>query len=310
MVSLTRLAERDLSPGPRATARLMILGASLFWSFGGLLIKAVDLPPLLLAGLRSLFATMALLVLTQAPAWWRGTPMKFPRLTQRSEWLGVIAYVATVTLYVSSTKLTTAANSIFLQCTAPAWIALFSAAYLHERLSRWDYAAIGGVGLGMLMFVGDGFSTGAWLGDGLGLASGISYAWLTLALRKQKDGHPLGSVLVGNAATALILIPLGLWLTPASVSPVNWFWLLIVGVFQLAIPYALFCRGIRGVTAVESSLLVMIEPVLNPLWVFVILGESPSRGALLGGALILLSVVLRSAVAESKSKSSSVSSNT
>jgi drug/metabolite transporter (DMT)-like permease len=201
-----------------------------------------------------------------------------------------VAYAATVTLFVVANKTTTAANAILLQYTAPVHVALFGAWFLGEKPRRLDWIALTLVLGGMVLFFLEDLSmTGLW-GNLAALASGLSFAWLALFLRRQKEGSPVEAILLGNLLAALIGLPFMLQSSPTEA---GWLGLTLLGVFQVGLPYALFARAIREVTALEAMLIPTIEPVLNPLWVLLLLGEAPGGMALMGGAVILSTVTGR-----------------
>jgi drug/metabolite transporter (DMT)-like permease len=264
----------------RQTAVLMLVGAALFWSTGGFLIKWVDWHPLAISGMRSAIGAAVLFAVFR--------PRRFTW-----SWLqlgAAVAYAATVTLFVVANKTTTAANAILLQYTAPVHVALFGAWFLGEKPRRLDWIALTLVLGGMVLFFLEDLSmTGLW-GNLAALASGLSFAWLALFLRRQKEGSPVEAILFGNLLAALIGLPFMLQSSPTDA---GWLGLTLLGVFQVGLPYALFARAIREVTALEAMLIPTIEPVLNPLWVLLLLGEAPGRLALLGGAIILTAVTGR-----------------
>ena len=257
-----------------------LAGAATLWSLGGLLIKWVDWHPLAIAGVRSAIAAVTMTVL-----------LPRPRFTFSAvQWGAAICYVGTVALFVCATKWTTAANAIFLQYTAPVYIALFGTWFLNEKPTRTDgwliVLALAGIGL---FFVDQITFTGLW-GNIAASASGGSFAGLTVLLRKQKDKAPADSIILGNVLTALIFLPFALRSPPGKGS---WLGLGLLGVFQLGLSYVLFAKGIRSVRALEASLISTIEPVLNPIWVALALGERPQFWAIVGGILVLTAAILR-----------------
>jgi drug/metabolite transporter (DMT)-like permease len=259
---------------------LFLLLASLLWSTGGLLIKSAQWNALGIAGARSLIAAATVYGL-----------MPRPRFTFSAVQLGgAVAYAATVAFFVVANKLTTAANAIFLQYTAPIYIALFGAWFLGERATRLDWGLIVVAQIGIALFFCEHLSSHGFWGNLCALASGLGYASLVLLLRKQKDSSPIESVLLGNLLTVLVCLPFA-WGSYPSGQTLPW--LLIMGVFQLGIPYVLYARAIQHVKALEANLISLIEPVLNPLWVMLVLGEKPTAWALAGGLLVLGAATLR-----------------
>jgi len=259
----------------------LALGAGLLWSLGGLLIKSVDWNPLAIAGARSAIASVLLFAV-----------LRRPRFTwSRAQLGGALAYAATVILFVAANKLTTAANAILLQYTAPIYTALLGARFLGERVSRSDWAAIAIVLSGVMLFFMDQLTFGGLAGNLVALASGLSFALLGVFLRKQKDQSALESVLAGNIMTALIGLPFMFHGAPGGQS---WLGLILLGVFQLGLSYVLYTEALKRIQALEGILIASIEPILNPLWVFLVLGERPGPWALIGGAIVLIAVTGRS----------------
>ena len=263
-------------------AVLQLIAAAFLWSLGGLLIKTVDWPPLAVAGGRGVIAAVFLL-LTNRNLHFTFSPIQLG---------AAVAYAACTATFVAATKLTTAANAILLQYTAPVWIALFGSWFLGERATRADWLTIGVVLGGMTLFFADGgLQWTNTLGILVALASGVAFAAMTMLLRRQKDGSPVESIILGNGLTFLIGIP---WMLSSPLpSPVGLGALGLLGVVQLGCSYWLYSRAIRHVTALEAVLVPVIEPLLNPVWVFLVRGERPSPWALVGGVFVLGAVTLR-----------------
>lgn len=263
------------------TAIVFLAATGVLWSFGGVLIKWVPWNPLAIAGMRSFIALPLLLFL-----------FRKNRLTgSAAEIGGAVAYAATVILFVSATKLTTAANAIILQYTAPFYVAVLSGVFLKEKVQWFDWAAILIACGGMVLFFLDKLTAGGFWGNILAILSGIAFASMILLLRKQKHGNPLGSVILGNILTGLLCLPFGVRTFSSSS---GWLGLVLLGVFQIGLSYILYAEAIKHVTALEGILIPMIEPVLNPTWVFLILGERPGLFAVIGGIIVIGSVAVRS----------------
>ncbi len=265
----------------RALSLLVI--TAVLWSSGGLLIKSVDWHPLAISGARSFIAAVVIRLA------FRRQPIGFGKI----QVVGALGYVATVMLFVSATKLTTAANAIVLQYTAPIWVALFGAWFLKEKTTALDWLTIGLVFGGMLLFFQDQMETGHLLGNLLAVASGMSMTVMALSMRKQKDGSPFGSVLLGNLLAFIGGLP---FMLDGGPGLAGWLAIVLLGVFQLGISYVLYSVAIKHVTALEATIITMIEPVLNPIWVFLLLGEVPGPWSLAGGAIILAAIVARYAL--------------
>lgn len=264
-------------------ALLLLALAAILWSTGGIFIKSIQWNPLAISGMRSLIASVVIL------AW-----VRRPHFTW-SRWQigGAVAYAVCCGLFVVATKYTTAANAIMLQYTGPIYVALFGRWFLHERTSALDWAAIVVVMGGMALFFLDKLSPEGTLGNILAIISGVAFAWLALFLRKQKDGSPVESVLLGNWLIALFALPFMLQSSPATG---DWKWLVLLGVVQLAVPYIFYTKAIRSVSALEAVLVPVIEPLLNPVWVLWLSGEKPGRWAAVGAALVLTGIIGRAVI--------------
>jgi drug/metabolite transporter (DMT)-like permease len=263
----------------RKNAVLMLLLTAVLWSLGGLLIKMVPWSPLAVAGARSAIAAVVLRLAIRKPSFTWSVPQ-----------IGAaVAYALTVSSFVAANQLTTAANAICLQYTSLIYIALLGPWFLGERSSRRDWLTIAAILTGMVLFLFDGLVSGSWLGDLCAAFSGLCFGSMALLLRKQKGGSPVESIYLGNLLTAFCGLPFILreQVDTASLLPI-----LALGIFQLGIPYLLYTRAIRHVTALEAMLIPVLEPILNPLWVLLLLGERPSLLSLFGGVLVIGSVAL------------------
>jgi drug/metabolite transporter (DMT)-like permease len=180
----------------------------------------------------------------------------------------------TVILFVLANKLTSAANAILLQYTGPIHVAIFSWMFLKEKVTTIDWIAIIAVFAGMCLFFIDDLSTDGMLGNVIAILAGMAFAGLAISLRMQKDDSPLESILLGNIVTGIFGFA---WLYQSM--PMNQdsiIGLLLLGIVQLGIPYILYAKAIQHVTALESILIPVLEPLLNPLWVFLASGQIPS----------------------------------
>lgn len=257
---------------------LLVITAVL-WSLGGVLIKSVEWNPLAIAGARSAIASLVILIYLGKPK----INWSVPQI------LGAFAYAGTVILFVAANKLTTAANAILLQYGAPVYVAFLGKWFLGEEVAQEDWWAVGAVLGGMVLFFFDQLQWGNLVGNLLAVLSGWTFAFLIIFMRMQKDSSPLESVLLGNIFTALIGLPF-MW--QGAPPPGSWATLIFLGTVQLGISYILYSIAIKGVTALEASLIPIIEPILNPLWVFLFMGEVPGKWAMVGAGVILISIVL------------------
>ncbi|HEV7787363.1 MAG TPA: EamA family transporter [Thermoanaerobaculia bacterium] len=282
-----------LQPPPLA-ARLKVLAAAALFSSGGAAIKAVRLTGWQVASFRSALAALALLVLVREVR-------RRPSLRVLSVGL---AYASTMVLFVLSTKLTTAAAAIYLQSTAPLYVLLLSPWLLKEPVRARDlvYMAALALGLGMFFVGVDPVSATAPnppLGNLLALASGVTWALTVMGLRDlgrqagaESPSWAPASAFWGNVFAALVCLPLAL---PVLASrPMDWAIIGYLGLFQIAVAYLFLLRGLEKVRAFEASLLLLLEPVLNPIWAWLVHGERPGAGSLAGGGVIILATLVKS----------------
>lgn len=274
-------------------ARLELLVAAALFSTGGAAIKACALSGWHVAGLRSLFAVLAFLVFVRSARAW----------PSRGEWLVGLAYATTLTLFVLANKQTTAANTIFLQSTAPLYILLASPFLLHERIRGHDLVFLLVMAGGLALFFVDESKSSAsaprpFLGNVLALASGVAWAATVMGLRslgKRTSGGRarggLGAVVAGNALTFLVCAPM--MGTFPSASAGDWAILVYLGVFQIALAYLFVTAALAALPAFEASVILLVEPVLNPLWAWILHDERPGTWALAGGAILILATTAK-----------------
>jgi len=276
---------------PSAAVRIQILAAACLFSTGGAAIKAIDLGGWPIAGFRSGIAAVVLLLLVPAArrGWsWRVLPVG-------------AAYAATLILFVLANRLTTAANAIFLQATAPLYILILGPLLLRESARRSDLVFMAVVGTGLaLFFVGREVPTvtapDPSAGNLLAAASGVTWALTVIGLRwigRAGSGtvSAIVPVVAGNAIAFLVCLPMALPM-PAG-RPLDWILIAYLGVFQIGLAYFLLSAAIRNVSALEATLLLLLEPALSPAWAWLVHGEEPSAWALVGGALIVVTTLVR-----------------
>lgn len=266
---------------------LLLVFTAMLWSVGGLFIKLISLSAFGVAGWRSLFAAVTL------TAFYR----KLPRLRTSVEYAAALVYAATVISFVMATKMSTAANAIFLQSTAPLYVGIAGALWLGEKLSSKDALSFVGVALGMSLFFAGHLSAASLVGNLVGALSGVFFALFILCMRKASSKTPVEVIVWGNILAAVIAIPLA---TDSLPRGQNLWGLLFLGAFQLALPYFLYSKAITKVRAFDASLIFLLEPVLNPIWVYWVTGEKPALWSLVGGFIVLLSIGLRGLAKPSK----------
>ena len=206
------------------------------------------------------------------------------------EALGVGAlYAATMITFVIANKLTSSANAILLQYSAPVWAAVFGWALMKEKLSG-DYAVILALVMaGLFIFFRENLAGGALLGDSISVFSGICLGLYSVLLRRLKQGNTADAMLWSHVLCALLSAPF-MALYPPSITPAGAAAIAYMGLAQIGVASLLFAYGIKRVRAVPAMLIAMIEPILNPVWVLMVTGERPSFSALLGGGLIIAAV--------------------
>jgi len=261
-------------------AILFLLAAALLWSTGGLVIKWVEWNPMAISGVRSAISAVIIATAFRHDLKITCSPLQLA---------GAIAYALTVSLFVVANKLTTAANAILLQYTAPVHVALLAAWLLKERITLRDWLTITAVLTGMVMFFFEQMSPGNLAGNLIALFTGFTFALFIVLMRKQQGDSPAASVFLGNVLTALLGLPFMFDSVPGLH---GWLGMIYLGVFQLGLSYALYTWALARVTAMEAILITLIEPVLNPVWVFLLMGEVPALTSLVGGVIIIGAVTV------------------
>jgi drug/metabolite transporter, DME family len=264
-----------------ARGRWLILSAAFLWSLAGVFIKFLDVPPLTIVFYRSLFAGLVFTPFLRR----NGRPFSAPIL------VSALTYTAAISSFVAANKLTTAANAIVLQYTAPIFVFLFSGLVLKEKIAKSNgfALAVSMIGVGIISLDSAGHPEMA--GVLLALLSGLLFAAYMINLRRTSEINPVYLTWINNIVCALLLlfvVKSQLWLTSTQL----WI-LLVMGAVQLGMPYFLFSKGLHTVSLQEASLIALIEPVLNPLWVALVVGEIPSRATVTGGVMILLGLGVR-----------------
>jgi len=268
--------------------RGLLLAAAALFSTGGAAIKWATLTGWQIACFRSAIAAAVLLVLLPEArrAWhWRIVPV-------------AAAYAATLITFVLANRLTTSANAIFLQFTAPFYLLLLGPLLLHEPVRRADLLYMGAVAAGMAVFFVGSESAVATApdphrGNVIAAISGLAYALMLAGLRwlaRRGEGHSaVATVALGNILASLAALPLALPVAPGAGS--NLPLLLYLGVIQIGLAYFCLTRGIGHVPALQSAMLLALEPALNPIWTWLVHGETPTFLALSGGAVILVATM-------------------
>ncbi len=268
---------------------LLIFIAVLLWSTGGLFIKATTVDAFTVNAGRSLFAAITVAIFT----FHKGLrPDKFTILS-------ALLYAGTLSCFVYATKTTTAANAIFLQYTAPVYILIFAPFILKEKFRFSDLITVvlclGGMSLFFLeeQTTANSLAPNVFLGNIAALFSGIFFGLYFVLLRHPRSlrKNPAISVFYGNLIIVLLMLPFLIQNPPAPTST-DFAAIAFLGIFQIGLAYVLFTNGIaRGVRSLDASIIGFIEPLLNPVWVFLVIGERPSGWAIIGGIVIIVAVV-------------------
>jgi drug/metabolite transporter (DMT)-like permease len=281
--NLTNLSNAK-TDAPTLPPILFILVAVLLWSTGGLFIKWTTLNAFEVSFYRSLFAVITVAYFTRHEGWG----------INRTTIVTTFLYAALLLCFVIATKMTTAANAIFLQYTSPVYILIFEPFLFKERFRLLDLATVliclGGMSL---FFVGK-LETSALTGNLIALCSGafMGFYFLLLRLPSSQSVNRAASVIYGSLLLVLVTAPFGIAsiprLTIKDIIAVTF-----LGVIQIGVAYTLFTLGIaRGVRSLEAGIVGYVEPVLNPVWVFLLIGERPSKWAILGGTIIITIVMV------------------
>ena len=266
----------------KGTAIASLVLCSVLWSTAGFLVRMVSWDPFAIAGVRSLVGLLVMLVVLRKPRF----TFSFDQI------MAAVMYSLTMILFITANKLTTSANAVLLQYTEPVFIVILGRWLLgDERSGLVDWLAVAGVLAGMTLFFFDDLSFSGNLGNMLAVLSGLTFALTAIFMRRQKNGRPTDSFMLAHLITFAVSVPFILRSGIPTVTGMTG--LVLLGVFQMGIPSLLYGRGVRGVSAISCALVTMIEPIMNPVWVAVFLGEMPSPRAILGGCLILACVLAR-----------------
>src|SRR5258705_9800778 len=281
---MTRLNPSGPNNSSRVSPLLLVLGAAMLWSTGGLFIKATHLSAFELSFGRSLLAAITIAIFT------------------RKEGFGInpvsaltsILYAALLILFVLATKLTTAANAIFLQYTAPVYVLILEPIFYKEKFRKRDLLTVTVCLAGMSLFFIGKLRPQDVTGNLVALASGVCFALYFLLLRhsKARNVNRASSAIYGNLICVLICAPAFFGAMQSGISAGDFGRIAYLGVVQIGFAYLLFTLAMaRGVRSLDASIIGYVEPVLNPVWVFLFIGERPSGWALVGGLIIIASVL-------------------
>jgi len=258
-----------------------VLAAALLWSTGGLFIKLISFSAMQLSFFRCAIAALTFALIFK----------KRVLLLNRLSILNSIIYAVVLIAFVIATKTTTAANAIFLQATAPIYVLIFEPILTKTKYDRVNIITVAVCVVGMILFFVGKLEPGHLEGNLVALLSGIAFAAFFLGMKKNDQQYQQSSIFWGNIIVALVCVP---FLSSLEMITFSDIWMVsFLGVFQIAIAYAFFASGLKRVIAVEASIISMVEPVLNPVWVLIGYGEMPSSYSILGGLIILGAIITR-----------------
>jgi drug/metabolite transporter (DMT)-like permease len=258
---------------------MLIVCTAILWSFAGLLIKLVPWDAMTIVGLRSAFAALVMVIYMRRPHITFSLPVI----------MGALSMSGTTVLFVFANKLTTAANAIVLQYSAPIFVLIISMIFFKKRPKPLDLIAVFVVFVGMALFFFDHLRADAMLGNILACLSGVTFAGVFL-MNKSPKAKPEESVLLGHIINTAIGMPFVIM--NVTFEPAAWGAIALLGIFQLGLAYVLFTIGIKLTPPISASLIATLEPLLNPIWVLLLTGEEPGVWALIGGVIVIITVVI------------------
>jgi len=270
--------------------QLALLFTAILWSSSGLFIKLLAWHPMVIIGTRSVLSVIFLLVVRIIVP-----PQKGVKSHPFPLWAGAVAYALTMLTFVTANKLTTSANAIMLQYSAPVWAALLAWKLVNEKPHWEQWGAMVLVFAGLLLFLRDGLGTGALLGDALSVMSGIAFGANCVFLRMLKNGNPRDAMLLSHVICTVASIPF-IFLYPPSPTTSSVLSIIYMGIVQLGLASLIYAYGMKRIGAVQAMLTAIIEPILNPIWVLAITGEKPTAIAILGGTIIIGAVLASSLI--------------
>ncbi len=306
---------------------------ALLWSSGGILIKLVEWNPFAIAAARSIVAGLFITILLRRKPFFvvrtdtqtassaetagsetntqtahnapsaNGSATKKGAIDRRATlnlWLAGICYALTMILYVLGNKMTTAANTILLEYTSPIYIIMFGPAILGEKNKISDYISVVVVLCGMVLFFSEGLESGNMVGNIVAALSGVSFGFCTIFMRNQSPDRSINSFQLAHIITFVSCVPFAF--VSGMPSGLSCLGLILLGIFQIGIPSLLYSVGLKNVRALTATFISMIEPLMNPVWVMIFDGETPSWQCIVGGSLILGCMGVRAVLARQKAE--------
>ena len=278
----------------KRVGELQMLACAVMWSISGIIIKYIDWSPLSIAGGRSLISAGVVIIYMLL------TKMS-PKVNKNVIWAGVSLF-GCVTCFVTANKLTTAANAIVLQYIAPAFVLIISALFLKHKLKKVEIIVVGSTFIGIILFFIDKINLGGMIGNLVAICSGLFMAVMFIFNGRLNLSERMTGILIAHLLTATIGLPIGFATYETIITGQDILLIFVLGIVQLGIPYVLYALAASKISPLSCSLIGMIEPLLNPLWVAIFYGEVPGLFALLGGVVVIASVIFYNVWDEKQSK--------
>ena len=267
---------------PQNKAILYMVLCAALWSTSGILIKILPWNPMVIAGTRSIISAVVFFLYMRHE--------KIPFSFNKYSIFSGVSICCMFLFFITANKLTTSANAIVLQYSAPIFILILSALIFHQKFRRGDILTVGATTIGISLFFLDKLSGGYLLGNIIAIAAGLAFASMFIITGRADEHSRASGILLGHLFTEVVGIPFILFFpTPISGTIVTT--ILALGIFQLGIPYILYGLAVRNCSPLACSLISAIEPLLNPVWVFLFIGEVPGYFALIGGTVVISAVV-------------------
>lgn len=260
---------------------LLMTSCAFLWSIAGIFIKLIPWNPMVIAGMRSAIAAVVVAIFIRVT----GKKIKI----NRASVIGGISIAGTFFAFVTANKMTTSANAIVLQFTSPVFIMIISALVYHQHFHKVDLATVGITVFGISLFFFDKLGAGSLLGNCLGILAGLFMGGMYVVTGRTDEDSRMSGILLGHVFTALIGVPM-LFFFPAPVTSTAVISIVVLGILQLGIPYILYGLAVKDCPPLACSLIGAIEPLLNPVWVFIFNGEAPGVFALIGGVIVIAAV--------------------
>ena len=276
--------ENANNTGSRAQTVILLIASGLLWSLGGVFIKTTDAHPLAISCVRSSTASICMLTYLR----WK------PRfIFTRAQCFGALCFAATVTSFVLANKLTTSANAILLQYSSPIFAALLGWLIMKDALYWYDYLSMAGVSIGLVFLFSGSIGYGSLAGNIIAVLSGFFFGSFMVCIKLHKTGSQTETIILGNLLAVVVGIPF-MFIYPiqlAALPPV-----IFLGAFQIALPYILFAKASIRASTLDLALIPIIEPLLNPVWVYLATSEQPASLTYIGGAILLGVITFRSII--------------